>query len=90
MGLSIACSDVDFVSACVHITPWPSSVTVTDVLRKSVCCAVCAFEMRTAGGRVVFGEVKEASQAEAEYKEAVNTNKVAGLLAKSASDGVLI
>lgn len=52
--------------------------------------AVCAFEMRTASGRVVFGEVKEASQAEAEYKEAVNTNKLAGLLAKSASDGVLI
>lgn len=49
--------------------------------------AVCAFEMRTADGKVVVGEVKESQQAEAEFKQAVAQKKTAGLLAKAAPDG---
>lgn len=49
--------------------------------------AVCAFEMRTADGKLVVGKVKEAKQAETEYKEAIARNQTAGLLAKAAPDG---
>lgn len=49
--------------------------------------AVCAFEMHTADGKVVVGEVKVAHQAETEFKEAVAQKKTAGLLAKAAPDG---
>ncbi|EPT01795.1 hypothetical protein FOMPIDRAFT_1059549 [Fomitopsis schrenkii] len=48
--------------------------------------AVCAFEMRTADGKLVVGKVKEAKQAETEYKEAIARNQTAGLLAKAAPD----
>lgn len=49
--------------------------------------AVCAFEMRTTDGHVVLGQVKEALQAEAEFKDAVAQKKTAGLLVKAAPDG---
>ncbi|KZT66845.1 VIT-domain-containing protein [Daedalea quercina L-15889] len=48
--------------------------------------AVCAFEMRTADGKVIVGEVKESGQAEAEFREVISHNRTAGLLAKAAPD----
>ena len=50
--------------------------------------AVCAFEMRTADGKLVVGEVKEAEQAKKEFEEAIAHKKTAGLLAKAAPDGM--
>ena len=49
--------------------------------------AICGFEMHTADGKAIVGKVKEAIQAEREFKEAVTQNKTAGLLAKAAPDG---
>lgn len=49
--------------------------------------AVCGFEMHTADGKTIIGKVKEARQAEAEFKEAVADNRTAGLLAKETPDG---
>lgn len=49
--------------------------------------AVCGFEMHTADGKTIVGKVKEALQAQAEFKEAVADNRNAGLLAKAAPDG---
>ncbi|KAH9830990.1 uncharacterized protein C8Q71DRAFT_862124 [Rhodofomes roseus] len=90
------------VSAQVHITDVLARVTLTQhfantnrsgasataryVFPVPAGGAVCAFEMRTADGRVVVGEVKEAHRAEIEYKEAVAHNKFAGLLAQATSD----
>ena len=51
------------------------------------CSAVCAFEMRTANGKLVVGQVKEAKQAEKEFREAVARNKTTGLLSRAAPDG---
>ncbi|EPT01811.1 hypothetical protein FOMPIDRAFT_1119408 [Fomitopsis schrenkii] len=91
-----------FVSAEVHIVDVLARVTLTqhfaNVNRTDIPTeakyvfpvpaggAVCAFEMHTADGKVVVGEVKEARQAEAEFKEAVAQKKTAGLLVKAASD----
>ncbi|KZT66843.1 VIT-domain-containing protein [Daedalea quercina L-15889] len=90
------------VSAQVHIADVLARVTLTqhfaNTNRTSVAAeakyifpvpldgAVCAFEMRTADGKVVVGEVKEARQAEAEFREAVSQKKTAGLLSKAAPD----
>ncbi|TFY68076.1 hypothetical protein EVJ58_g1240 [Rhodofomes roseus] len=90
------------VSAQVHITDVLARVTLTQhfantsrsgasaaaryVFPVPAGGAVCAFEMRTADGRVVVGEVKEAHRAEMEYKEAVAHNKFAGLLAQATPD----
>ncbi|KAH9925324.1 uncharacterized protein B0H18DRAFT_1085308 [Fomitopsis serialis] len=90
------------VSAQVHIADVLARVTLTQhfanvnrtdraataryVFPVPVGGAVCAFEMRTADGKVVVGEVKEAHQAEAEFTQAVSQNKMAGLLAKAAPD----
>ena len=49
--------------------------------------AVCGFEMHTADGKTIVGRVKEAVQAEREFKEALAKNKTAGLLAKAAAYG---
>ena len=43
--------------------------------------------MHTADGKTIVGRVKEAVQAEREFKEALAKNKTAGLLAKAAPDG---
>ncbi|TFY65188.1 hypothetical protein EVJ58_g2141 [Rhodofomes roseus] len=48
--------------------------------------AVCAFELHTSDGHVVTGKVKEARQAKREFQAAIAENKLAGLLAKEASD----
>jgi hypothetical protein len=49
--------------------------------------AVCAFEMKTRDGKVVYGLVKEKEQAKKEYNEAIVQGKWAGLLSEVGKDG---
>ncbi|EPT01798.1 hypothetical protein FOMPIDRAFT_59317, partial [Fomitopsis schrenkii] len=81
------------VLARVTLTQHFANVNRTDIPTEAkyvfpvpVGGAVCAFEMHTADGKLVVGEVKEARQAEAEFKEAVAQKKTAGLLVKAAPD----
>ena len=49
--------------------------------------AVCAFQMETSDGDIVVGEVKEKTEAEAQYKAALEAGKMAGMVNWAGDDG---
>ena len=49
--------------------------------------AVCAFEMETSDGKFVVGEVKEKTEAEAQYRSAVEAGRMAGMVNWAGDDG---
>jgi hypothetical protein len=81
------------VSARVALTQVFSNITAQSDLSAQydfpipARAAVCAFEVKTQGGKVIHGVVKENNRAKKEYEVAVSKGKLAGLLTEAHKDG---